>query len=122
FGPIAHIDPAPGLIRKRLTPRLDTEPGTLGPTSPAAILWGLDLQSTYRRVRRHRQQIPLPQGRQLTPKPVGPPHRVITRNPDMGQTGAVFCQHLQGQLVTRAVASGPFRHARFVETGLVLSA
>src|SRR4029450_1786820 len=59
FGPIAHIDPEPGLIRKRLTPRLDTEPGTLGPTSPAAILWWLDLHMTYRRVRRHPQQLPL---------------------------------------------------------------
>jgi hypothetical protein len=37
FGPIAPIDPTPGLIRKRLTPRLDAEPGTLGPTPPAAL-------------------------------------------------------------------------------------
>src|SRR5262249_49215749 len=36
FGTIAHINPKPGLIRKRLTPRLDAGPGTLGPTPPAA--------------------------------------------------------------------------------------
>ena len=83
-GPIAPIDPEPGLLRKRWTPRLDTEPGTLGPTSPAALLWGLALQSTSRRVRRHRQHIPLPQGRQLTPKPVGPPQLVITSQPALG--------------------------------------
>src|SRR5713101_8789684 len=74
FGTIAHLDPEPALIRQRLTPRLDAEPETLGPTSPAAILWELDLQITYRRVRRHCQHIPLTQGRKPTPKPIGAPH------------------------------------------------
>src|SRR5262249_29765357 len=60
LGTIAHIDPQPGLIRQRLTPCRDAGPGTLGPTPPAALLWGLDLQSTHRRVRRHRQHLPLP--------------------------------------------------------------
>src|SRR5262245_41155760 len=90
FGPIAHIDPEPGLIRQRLPPRLDAEPGTLGPPPPATRLWGGDLQITYRRVRRYRQRIPLPQGRQPTPKPIGAPHLVVTSNPAMRQTGAVF--------------------------------
>src|SRR5713101_3151782 len=120
FGTIAPIDPEPGLIRKRLTPRLDAGPGTLGPPPPAALRWGLDLQITHRRVQRHRQHLPLTQGRQPTTKPRGAPHLVVTGHPALRQTGAVFCQHLQGQLVTRAGASVPFRNASFVETGLVL--
>src|ERR1700730_13854125 len=35
FGTIAPIDPAPGRIGKRLTPRLDALPGTRGPTPPS---------------------------------------------------------------------------------------
>src|SRR5712691_7975954 len=37
FTPIAHVDPAPGLISKRLAPGLDVVPWTRGPTPPATV-------------------------------------------------------------------------------------
>ena len=120
FGTIAHVDAAPGLLPKRLAPGRDVLPGTCGPTPPTARGRGLDLQITYRRVRRHRHQVALSQGRQPTPKPLGAPHLIVTGHPAMRQPGTMVRQHLQGQLVTRAVASHRLRNASFVETGLIL--
>src|SRR5438445_13772775 len=86
FTPVAHIDPAPGLITKRLAPGRDALPGPRGPTTPATIRRRLDLQITHRRVRRHRQHLPLTQGRTPTAKPVRAPHLVVTGHPSMWQT------------------------------------
>src|SRR5712692_7252013 len=69
FTAIAHVDPLPGGLTKRLTPGLDAVPGTLAWASPAARLRGLCFQGTPRRVRRYRHQGPLTQRCKPTPKP-----------------------------------------------------
>src|SRR5712692_4180110 len=120
FTAIAHVDPPPGFLTKRLTPGLDAVPGTLAWASPAARLRGLCVQVTQRRVRRYRQQVTLTQRCKPTPKPIRTPHLVVTGNPAMGQPGAVLGQQLQGQLVTRAIGSVCFGHTGFVQAGCIL--
>jgi len=112
---IAHLDPVPGCLIKRLAPGLDVLPGTRGTAPPAALRRQLDLHLTPRRVRRHGQHVPLTQGRTSTTQPRRSPTLVVTRHPPMRQRGTVFLQPLQGQRVTRALGSGCCGHARFVQ-------
>src|SRR5215216_3080850 len=84
FTAIAHVDPLPGCLTKRLTPGRDALPGTLAWASPAARRRGLCFQVTQCRVRRYRQQVTLTQRGKPTPKPIRTPHLVVTGNPAMG--------------------------------------
>src|SRR5712691_2540025 len=117
---IAHIDPLPSFISKRLAPDLDVWPGTLGTAPPATLLRQLSLHITHRRVRRHRQHVPLTSGLKSTTTPRRSPPLVVTRNPPMRQRGTRVLKPLQGQLVTRALGSGRRGHARFVQACLLL--
>src|SRR5713226_2219492 len=85
FTAIAHVDPLPGFLTKRLTPGLDAVPGTLAWASSTAIRRGLCFQGTPRRVPRYPQQVTPTQRCKPTPTPRRTPHLVVTGHPAMGQ-------------------------------------
>jgi hypothetical protein len=79
FGPIAHLQRLPTLLRQCRTPAIQALPGTLGATASTAGRRHWTRQITNQRVAWNRQQITLAQRGQSTTKPVWTPHLIITR-------------------------------------------
>ena len=117
---IADIEAPPGRILQRLAPGHDAVPGAWGGMPLPPGLWWRCLQSAYRRVRGDRQQRPLTQARQSTPKPRGTPPRIVPGNPAMRQGSAMGRQPLQRSLVTGAVAALSCGHPGLVQARLSL--
>ena len=88
-------------------------------TAPPAGRWRRCLQVTYQRIARHRQHIALTQAMEPATKPIRTPHLVIASDPPMREPRATGLQHVQRQLVPRAIPSVGVGHTSFVQAGFV---
>jgi hypothetical protein len=112
FLPRTDLDRLPRRFGHGSTPVIDSHEGRPWPTAATGRLWVGRLEVAHLRVRRHRQQIPLPARTQFLAKPGATAHFIIATDPGMRQELSVFVEHLQGQLVP-----GPEAH-RLGDAGL----
>src|SRR5512145_3568271 len=73
LGAVAHVEPLPGALGKRCTPRLDTWPGRPRETAPPAGRRQRRLQGTDPGMARHRQPRALTEAIEPTTPPLRPP-------------------------------------------------
>src|SRR5262249_32527998 len=99
FPPGTALDRLPRLFGRGRTPVIDTHEGRPWPMTATGWLWVGRLEVAHLRVRRHRQQIPLPTRAQFLAKPGAAAHLIIAADPGMRQELSVLVEHLQGQFV-----------------------
>src|SRR6266702_7035252 len=80
-GAVAHVEPLPGALFKRRTPRLDALPGRRQATAPPAGRRRRCLQVTYQRMARHRPPRALTQAMEPATKPIRTPPLVVASDP-----------------------------------------
>ena len=107
---VAHLDRPPLLLRQRGNPSVDALPRPLRPAAVTGIGRLAAVQITDQRVRRNGQQITLAPAVQTPAKRVRTPHLVVPSDPTVRQRVAVFIEHLETRLMSRAIAH-VLRHA-----------